>query len=622
MLWERLEILLMPRLLVLQRTSINRWRHGGIAARSERVDQAETSADWRAAVAALGKVLAREARHATRVHIALSDLWVRSHLMPATPTRLSEDEMLLLARTHFARQYPETGQDNWTFRLALQGTRLLVAGMESGLLEAIKETNANAGARLRRTEPLFSWVYDRFERALADATGWMLLDEPGMLTLAFVERGRLTSLHCQRCENDQGEIAVRLLERQSALLAQQSAEVRVFSVDARLIHLPAPWRIVSRQRIVDFNDSVNLTPTPAPLALVALASAAAMRRWRPFWSALFGVAIAAVIGAAVWVAFIQWNLWVPAASALAVIPLMYVSLGGWSYVVEQLRRREITRVFSLYVSPQVVDYMIAHPERINLGGERREITLMFTDLKGFTPIAEKHTPEQVTQLVNRHFTAMTDIVLEHEGTVVQFVGDAIMAFWGAPLDDADHAYRAVAAAVAMQNGMAALRAEFAKEGLPPIHMRVGIHTGSVLVGNLGSAKRFGYTAVGDDVNLAARLEGVNKLYGTGVMVSGDTARRITGRIALRPVDRVIVKGRSQAIDVLTPCDDPKVIELTQKAISLFRSRDWDAAESRLRELLALVPDDGIAELYLGRIAAFRVAPPAATWDGSVELDKL
>jgi adenylate cyclase len=360
----------------------------------------------------------------------------------------------------------------------------------------------------------------------------------------------------------------------------------------------------------------------ALLALVVAAGAFAMRRWRPLWSALFGAAIAGAIAAAVWGVFVQWNLWVPAASSLAVIPLLYVSLGGRSYFAEQLRRREITRVFSLYVTPQVVDYMIAHPERVNLGGERREITLMFTDLKGFTTISEQHTPEQVTHLVNRHFTAMTDIVLEHEGTVVQFIGDAIMAFWGAPLDDADHAYRATAAAVAMQKGMAVLRAEFAKEGLPPIYMRIGIHTGSVLVGNLGSAKRFGYTAVGDDVNLAARLEGINKLYGTGIMVSGDTARRIEGRVALRPVDRVIVKGRSRAIEVFTPCDDAKVVELTQQAIGLFRRQEWDAAESRFRELLALVPEDGVARLYLERIVELRATPPEPQWDGAVALDKL
>lgn len=360
----------------------------------------------------------------------------------------------------------------------------------------------------------------------------------------------------------------------------------------------------------------------ALLALVAAASAAAMRRWRPLWSALFGAAIAGVIGAAVWGAFLQWNLWVPAGSALALIPLMYVSLGGWSYLGEQMRRREITRVFSLYVTPQVVNYLIAHPERINLGGERRELTLMFTDLKEFTTISERLSPERVTNLLNRYFTDMTDIVLEYQGTVCAFIGDAIMAFWGAPVDDDDKAYRAVAAAIAMQKAMHALRADFAREDLPPIHMRIGIHSGSAVVGNLGSAKRFDYTAIGDDVNLAARLEGANKLYATGILVSSDTARQIEGRIALRPVDRVIVKGKSQAIEVFTPCDDAKVVELTQQAISLFRSREWDAAESRFRELLALAPEDGVAKLYLERIAAFRIAPPAAQWDGSVELDKL
>lgn len=266
MLWERLEILLMPRLLVLRRASMNPWRRGGVPARSERVEDAHNGSAWRAAVSALGKVLAREARPATRVHIAVSDVWVRSQLMPAASTSLSENEMLLLARTYFARQYPETGQDNWTFRLALQGTRLLAAGMELELLEAIKEINASAGAQLCRMEPLFSWVYDRYAKALAGASGWMLLDEPGMLCLAYVEQGQLMSLRCQRCETGQDEIALQLLQRQSALLAQTSVEVRVFSVAARAIRLPTPWRIVWHQRIFDFDDSTNLAPAPAPLS--------------------------------------------------------------------------------------------------------------------------------------------------------------------------------------------------------------------------------------------------------------------------------------------------------------------------------------------------------------------
>ena len=360
----------------------------------------------------------------------------------------------------------------------------------------------------------------------------------------------------------------------------------------------------------------------ALLALVAAASAVAMRRWRPLLSMLIGVAFAGTIAAAVWGAFLKWNLWVPAGSALAVIPLMYVSLGGWSYLSEQTRRKEITRAFSLYVTPQVVDYLIAHPERINLGGERREVTLLFTDLAGFTTFSESLSPERVTYVLNRHFTDMTDVVLEYEGTLVQFIGDAIMAFWGAPLDDDDQAYHAVAAAIAMQKRMIVIRADLAKEGLPQIRMRIGVHSGSAVVGNLGSAKRFGYTAVGDDVNTAARLEGINKLYGTGIMVSGDTARQIEGRIALRPIDRVIVKGKSQAVEVFTPCDDPAVVELTVQAMRLYRNREWDAAESQLRELLAISPEDGIAKLYLERIAAFRNSPPPAEWDGAMELEKL
>lgn len=360
----------------------------------------------------------------------------------------------------------------------------------------------------------------------------------------------------------------------------------------------------------------------ALLALVAAACAITMRRWRPLWGALGCAAIAALIAAGVWGVFLKWNLWVPAGSSLAIIPLMYVSLGGWSYVTEQMRRKEITRVFSLYVTPQVVDYLIAHPERINLGGERRDITLMFTDLAGFTTFSEALSPERVTYLLNRHFTGMTDILLEHQGTLVQFIGDAIMAFWGAPLDDDDQAYHAVATAIAMQKAMAELREELAKEDLPQIRMRIGIHSGSAVVGNLGSAKRFGYTAVGDDVNLAARLEGINKLYGTGIMMSSDTARQVEGRIALRPVDRVIVKGKSQAVEVFTPCENVKVTELTEQAIHLFRSQEWDAAETCLRELLAIDPKDGIASLYLKRIAAFRITPPPANWDGAMELEKL
>jgi len=372
-------------------------------------------------------------------------------------------------------------------------------------------------------------------------------------------------------------------------------------------------------------NAIKRLPDVALLLLVSMTvatSAWVMRNWRPVRSALASVFLMLVIVGGAWASLQRLNLWVPSVAMLAAVLLIYLSLGGRSYMIELARRAEITRAFSLYVTPQVVAYMIAHPEQMKLGGERRNITLMFTDLAGFTSISEAHSAERVTYLLNRHFTDMTDIVLEHHGTVVTFIGDAIMAMWGAPLVDDEQAYRAVSSAIAMQKCMSLMRESFAKEGLPPIHMRVGIHSGSAVVGNLGSAKRFDYTAIGDDVNLAARLEGTNKVYGTNILVSLDTVMLIGGRIPFRPVDRVIVKGKSQAIEVFTPCEDAQVIELTERGIDFFRSQQWDAAQAVLDELNALVPGDEIVKLYRKRIDEFRSAPPGENWTGAISLDKM
>ena len=360
----------------------------------------------------------------------------------------------------------------------------------------------------------------------------------------------------------------------------------------------------------------------ALIAIVTAASALAMRRWRPFLSALFGMAIAGVVAAATWAAFVKWNLWLPAGSALAIVPLMYVSLGGESFLREQARRREVTRAFGLYVTPQVVDHLLANPDRLKLGGEKREVTFMFTDLAGFTTFSEALGPAKVVNVLNRHFTEMTEIIFRHHGTVARYMGDAIMAFWGAPLDDERQAFNAVTAAIEMQEGMKKLREEFAAEGLPPVNMRVGIQSGSAILGNLGSARRLEYTAIGDDVNLASRLEGTNKLYGTDIMVGEATARQLKGEIPLRRVDRVIVKGQSHPVEVFTPCKDAEIVRMSEEAISLFRMQKWDDSERLWRELLARDANDGIARLYLARIAGLRSSPPEAKWDGAFSLEKL
>ena len=307
---------------------------------------------------------------------------------------------------------------------------------------------------------------------------------------------------------------------------------------------------------------------------------------------------------------------------MASVLTLYVALGGVAFVSEIRRRSEMRRAFALYVSPEVVDHVIAHPESLALGGERRDVTMLFTDLAGFTTFTEQLGAEQVTRILNVHFSRATAIIKRHGGTVNRFIGDAIMAMWGAPLDDPQQAVHACLAACEMQADLVKLRSEFKAEGLPEIRMRVGIHSCNAIIGNLGSSERFDYTAIGDGVNLAARLEGVNKLYGTGILASGETVGRVAGAVPMRLVDRVIVKGKSEPVDIYTPCPDPAVIEATARAIAAYRERRWEDSESAWRELQRKDPADTLAAIYLERIQRCRIVAPGADWESAVELEKV
>ncbi len=362
-------------------------------------------------------------------------------------------------------------------------------------------------------------------------------------------------------------------------------------------------------------------PPLVVLAMVALCFAT-MRRWRPLASGALAAALVAALGAADWALFQRFNLWLPVFAAASSVAAMYLAYGGIAFVIERRRRSEIRRAFSLYVSPEVVDHVMAHPESLGLGGERREVTMMFTDLQGFTTLSEQLEPEQVARILNEHFTRATAIVKRHGGTVNRFIGDSVMAMWGAPLDDSEQAAHALAAACEMQKDMESLRAELVARGLPPIHMRVGVHSCVAVIGNLGSSDRFDYTAIGDGVNLAARLEGVNKLYRTGILASGVTVEKARGAVPMRVVDRVIVKGKTQPVEIFTPCADAAVVEANAAAVRAYRARQWDESERRWREVLARVPEDAIALLYLDRIRSCRTVAPGVDWQDAVELEKL
>lgn len=371
----------------------------------------------------------------------------------------------------------------------------------------------------------------------------------------------------------------------------------------------------------------SLTETPQTLTWFAilfslLLSFPGILRWRPGWSLLLTLCTSgSLLLLSVWL-FAEFDLWFPCLAALVAPLLLYLIQGAWAFVEERKKRRQIEQSFAHYVSPTIVKQMIRRDELPQLGGSRRKITLMFTDLAGFTHLSEQKEPEQVAIILNRHFSVMTQIILSHGGTIDKFIGDAIMAFWGAPLEDEQQALHAAQAAIEMQASMCELRQVFEKEGLPPIHMRIGIHTGIAVVGNMGSTDRFDYTAMGDSVNLAARLEGINKLYGTGILLSSITVQEISQELNLILIDKVKVKGKAQAIEIYSVLDlgKHKVDFLT--AIEAYRQRQWPQAETAWRALAERPEIHPIAEVYLSRINNFKAMEPASSWDGSVSLDKM
>lgn len=347
----------------------------------------------------------------------------------------------------------------------------------------------------------------------------------------------------------------------------------------------------------------------------------AFRRWRP----LVGLALLAgallALTALAWYAFAHERLFIHAAAPAAVLVLGYLAYGARAYVTEARRKSEIQGAFSRYLSPELVERIAADPSKLSLGGESREITVMFTDLAGFTKLTEKNPPEVVTQVLIAHFNAMTAVIQDQRGTVVQFIGDAIMAFWNAPLDDPEHALHAVRAAIGMQEAMAKLRESLRSRGLPEVHMRIGLNTCTAVVGNMGSSTRFYYTAMGDGINLAARLEGANKFYGTGILVSAETVGRLGEAVPMRRVDRVKVSGKTQAVDVFTPVADATIAARTDVAFEAYLRRDWEAASMAYAEMLEATPGDGVASRLLERIDAWERDPALASPDGSVSLDK-
>jgi adenylate cyclase len=299
--------------------------------------------------------------------------------------------------------------------------------------------------------------------------------------------------------------------------------------------------------------------------------------------------------------------------------LVVVSLVN--YFQEGREKQFVRKAFSHYVSDDVVGELMRNPEKLRLEGEVKELTVMFSDIRGFTSISEKLPPQELSGFLNEYLTAMTEVILAHGGTVDKFIGDAIMAFWGAPVGNARHAADAAECALKMLSRLAELQASWQARDMPIVEIGIGLNTGVMTVGNLGSRDRFDYTVIGDSVNLASRLEGLNKVYGTKILVSEHSKTAVGEGIFWRFVDRVRVKGKTEPISVYEPLAMEPVSDELRREVRCFddmvaacRQRRFGLAIEQLAELVDKHPDP-LYRFYQKRVEVYRIAPPPASWDG-------
>jgi adenylate cyclase len=323
-------------------------------------------------------------------------------------------------------------------------------------------------------------------------------------------------------------------------------------------------------------------------------------------------------------AFAAGHVWFPIVQTLFSMIVCFISTVAYRAATEGRQRKLITEIFGRYVDHTVVDILINNPQLVKLGGERRETTILFTDIKGFSTISEQVSDEVLVKLLNVYLTDMTNIILKHKGTVDKFIGDAIMAFWGAPLNDPDAPFNACHAALEMQERLDKLQPRLRKIADVEVHQRVGINTGHCTVGNMGSDLKLNYTAIGDPVNLASRLEGANKQFGTGILISEYTFHKVARRVVTREVDRVVVVGKSEPVRIYElldtterPLSDKRktFLDVYAEGLKAYQERRWDEGIAMMEHAMTFQAADPVCQLYIERMKLYQITPPAADWKG-------
>jgi len=361
------------------------------------------------------------------------------------------------------------------------------------------------------------------------------------------------------------------------------------------------------------------------IIIMSIIATAINYRFRGFLGMIFCAMLIGVYSfIAVYLFIAQRRLIPMIAPAFATVIINYISAVTYNFLAERRQKAMIRGAFAQYVPPAVVSELIQNPDMLTLGGEERVMSVIFSDVAGFTTISEGLTPPQLVELLNEYLTAMTDIVLQYDGIIDKYEGDAIMAEFGAPLPDDEHALKACLTAIDMQIRLAELREKLLAEGRPGLRARVGINSGSMVIGNMGSSRIFDYTVMGDNVNLSSRLEGANKVYGTYIMCSEATRKMVEDAILSRELDLIRVKGKTEGVlvhEILARKDDglsdarKKTIELYHLGLAAYKERRWDDGIAQFNEALSHDPEDSPSKVYIERCQEFKINPPPDDWDG-------
>jgi adenylate cyclase len=320
--------------------------------------------------------------------------------------------------------------------------------------------------------------------------------------------------------------------------------------------------------------------------------------------------------------FASFNIWLNLIYPVLTMIVIYLGITIHRYITEEREKKKIKGAFQYYLTASVINEMLKDPTKLKLGGDKKDLSVLFSDIRGFTSISEKLTPEELVHLLNEYLTAMTNVVFKYDGLLDKYMGDAIMAVFGAPLDQPDHPLKACRTALGMMEELEILQKKWEGEGRPVLNIGVGVNTGDMVVGNMGSEMRFDYTVMGDSVNLGSRLEGINKEYGTNIIISEYTYEAVKDVLFCRELDSVRVKGKKLPVRIFELMGEKKDAEKWGNFVSLFedgllkyKQGLWDGAIECFQKALETRPHDPPTHLYIGRCQALKENPPEGPWDG-------